>query len=115
MREMIIPLNWEYIDTLLENIDSELTRNGFPTVLRMRAQLVVEELFRALLDTEGFETGRLRFAYDGHQSFALQYRNGDGPLKPYTGTLLALAGTPAVYGVKMQLLEGSCTVTVGIR
>ncbi len=115
MQEMIIPLNWEFLDPLLDNIDSELTQDRFPTVLRRRAQLVVEELFRALMDADGAAQGRLRFLRTDRQSFVLQYRNAQGPLAPPSAMLYALQGSAAIYGVKMQLLEGSCTVTVGVK
>ncbi len=115
MREMIIPLDWEYIDMLLNHIDLALTQDRFPTVLRIRAQLIVEELFRALMDADGAADGKLRFFQTGHQVFVLQYRNAQGPLVIQTAMLEALQGSNATYGVKMQLQEGSCTVTVGVK
>ncbi len=115
MQEMIIPLNWEFLDPLLDYIDSTLAQDRFPTVLRRRAQLVVEELFRALMDADSAVQGRLRFLRTDRQSFVLQYRNAQGPLVPPSAMLHALQGSAAIYGVKMQLQEGSCTVTVGVK
>lgn len=115
MKEMIIPLGWEYIDELLERIDRHLMSARMPTILRMRTRVLTEELFYALLSAEGAQTGRLRCTCPAPTQIRLQYRNERGPLEPDLSVLENLLEGAVGYGVKATLEFGSCTLTVGVR
>ena len=78
MSEIIISLDWEYLDDLLEYIDNKLTWCNFPTILRMRAQMVAEELFQALMRTEDAAQTRMRCTNPDQKTILLQYRSPPG-------------------------------------
>ena len=113
MPEIIISLNWEYLDDLLEYIDNKLTWNNFPTILRMRAQMVAEELFQALMRTEDADQTRMRCTNPDQKTILLQYRSPQGPAKPDVNLIETLVKAGVLYGVKVQFAEGNCTLTVG--
>lgn len=115
MKEMIIPLGWEYIDELLERIDRHLMSARIPTILRVRTRVLTEELFYALLAAEGAQTGRMRCTCPAPNQIRLQYRNERGPLEPDVSVLEGLLDGAVGYGVKAQLELGSCLFTVGVR
>ena len=113
MQELIIPLRWEHLDELLDHINTRLANNRFPTILRIRTQTVVEELFYALLSLDGVETALLRCIYPASQSILLQYRNEKGALEPELTVLQSLLTRECTYGVKAQITAGNCMITVG--
>ena len=115
MHELIISLGWEFIDELLEHINHRLLTAGFPTILRLRAQVVVEELFAKLMETEGAKTARLRCTYPASNTVLLQYRNEKGSLDPDLTLLQSLLENDATYGVKATFTDTSCTITVGVK
>lgn len=115
MQELIISLGWEYIDELLEHMNHQLLTVGFPTILRLRAQVVVEELFSELMATEGAKTARLRCTYPAPNTVLLQYRNEGGSLNPDLTLLHHLLASPAAYGLKAAFTDTSCTITVGVK
>ena len=47
MDERVIPLSWTHLESMTETIDRQLSTWDVPTVLRLRAQVVLEELFSA--------------------------------------------------------------------
>ena len=113
MHELIIPLKWEYLDGLLEHINTQLINSRFPTILRLRAQAVVEELFYSLLSFEDVQTARLRCTYPTPQSIMLQYRNEKGALTPDLAVSQRFLSGKSTYGIKAEFSAGSCTITVG--
>ena len=82
MQEIIIPLNWEHLNDLLEYIDDRLTRRGFPTILKMRAQMLVEELFQALMQTDDVDRTKVRCTQPNQKTILLQYRSPNGAVAP---------------------------------
>ena len=113
MSEVIIPLSWAHIDEMLNDIDAHLSSKQCPTILRMRTQMVVEELFSSLIIAEGAKTARMRCTYPAPQKILLQYRNENGPLFPELTVLHNLLDHSCTYGVKAQFTDGSCMITVG--
>ena len=113
MSEIIISLDWEYLDDLLEYIDNKLTWCNFPTILRMRAQMVAEELFQALMRTEDAAQTRMRCTNPDQKTILLQYRSPQGPAKPDVHMIDTLVKAGVLYGIKVQFAEASCTLTVG--
>lgn len=113
MQEIIIPLNWEHLNDLLEYIDDRLTRSGFPTILKMRAQMLVEELFQALMQTDDVDRTKVRCTQPNQQSILLQYRSPNGAVAPDVSMIEMLIGAGIAYGVKAQFAEASCTLTIG--
>lgn len=113
MSEIIIPLDWGHIDEMLNHIEQQLSSKQFPTILRLRTQMVIEELFSSLMATEGAQTGRMRCTYPAPQQILLQYRNEKGPLVPNLTVLHNLLADSCTYGVKARFADGNCTITVG--
>lgn len=113
MQEVIIPLNWGHIDELLNQIEQQLSFKQFPTILRMRAQMVVEELFSVLIAAEGAQTARMRCTFPAPKRILLQYRNEKGPITPDLTVLRNLLDHSCTYGVNAQFADGSCTIMVG--
>lgn len=115
MNEKIIPLELEYLNALLRQIDERLLASQLPTVLRMRTNTLVEELFSALMLAEGAQTARMRATYPAPNQVHLQYRNERGALKPDLSMLQRLLQGILGYGIKAKFENGSCTFTVGVR
>lgn len=115
MKERIIPLRWEYIDELLAQIDHHLMSARMPTILRMRARVMTEELFYALTSAEGAQTGRLRCTCPAPNQIRLQYRNERGPLTADLDVLKSLLSSTSGYGIRAEFESGCCTFTVGVR
>jgi len=113
MHEFVISLSWDQLDALLDWLDNRLTAFGVPTVLRLRVQAVVEELFYILLDTPGGQQGRLRCTFPKPGGILLEYRTAQGALRPDEAALDSLAGAPSTYGLKLQAGPGACTILVG--
>ena len=113
MQEIIIPLNWEHLNDLLEYIDDRLTRSGFPTILKMRAQMLVEELFQALMQTDDVDRTKVRCTQSDQKTILLQYRSPNGAVAPDVSMIEMLIGAGIAYGVKAQFAEASCTLTIG--
>ncbi len=115
MNEKIIPLEPEYLNGLLRQIDEHLLASQLPTVLRMRTNTLVEELFSALMLTQGAQSARMRATFPAPDQVRLQYRNERGPLEPDLRMLERLLRGILGYGVKAKLENGSCTFLVGAR
>lgn len=115
MKERIIPLQWECIDELLEQIDRHLMSARMPTILRMRTRVLTEELFYSLVSAEGAKTGRMRCTCPAPNQVRLQYRNERGPLEPDLDVLKSLLSGTSGYGIKGEFERGGCTFTVGVR
>ena len=115
MGERVIPLSWAYLESMTESIDAQLSAWGVPTVLRLRVQVVLEELFSALMETGQGSQGRLRCSWPAPCILRLQYRVApEGPAPRLEG-LSALVGERCTYGLKVELGENCCTVRVGER
>ncbi len=115
MDERVIPLSWTYLESMTESIDIQLCAWGVPTVLRLRVQVVLEELFSALMEVRQGGQEWLRCSYPAPRTLCLQYRLApEGPPLRLEG-LSALAGEQCTYGLKVEPGEDCCTIRVGQR
>ena len=115
MNEMVISLSWDQLDSLTGFMDTCLTRWGVPTILRLRVQMVTEELFSALVSAPGGQSGRMRCTFPAAGTILLQYRTAEGPPSPDLDSLRSLAESSCTYGLKIEAGQDSCTILVGQR
>ena len=115
MDEQVISLSWANLDSMAETIDGQLCAWNVPTVLRLRVQVVLEELFSALMETGQGGQGWLRCSWPAPRTLCFQYRTGPEGPAPRLEALSALSGERCTYGLKVELEEGRCTVRVGER
>lgn len=116
MRELIVPVTLDQIDQVHAFVDAELTRQGCPTVLRIRTEMLVEELFSAAIDHLKGGSGTFVCTADPQPgSFSFRFRSPQGPFSPdYTG-LKGLLGRQCTYGLTAVPQGSDCTITVGQR
>ena len=115
MGEQIIPLSWAHLESMTETIDRQLSTWDVPTVLRLRAQVVLEELFSALIEAGQGGQGWLRCSWPAPCTLRLQYRIAPERPAPRLEALAALTGEQCTYGLKVEMGENCCTVRVGER
>ena len=115
MGECMIPLSWAHLDRMEESIDILLGTWDTPTILRLRAQMVLEELFSALMERQEGGKGWLRCSCPAPRTLLLQYRTGPGAQEPDLAGLAALSRESCTYGLKVELGRGACTLLVGQR
>lgn len=115
MGEQMIPLSWAYLESMTEAIDIQLSAWEVPTVLRLRVQVVLEELFSALMEAGQGRQGRLRCSWPAPRILRLQYRVAPEGTAPRLEGLSALVGEQCTYGLKVEIGEDCCTVRVGER
>ncbi len=113
MNEFIIPLAWNRLDSLNEFVDRSLERQMIPTILRLRTQLVLEEFFSAAMAAPGAETAAVRCTLPAPRTVLFQCRSTRPDFAADLKDLLALSSSDCTYGLKLQLSENSCQVTVG--
>ena len=115
MDERAIPLSWTYLESMTESIDIQLCAWGVPTVLRLRVQVVLEELFYALREGRQGEQGWRPFSTPPPRTPCGKYGGArEGPPLRLEG-LSALAGEQCTYGLKVEPGEDCCTIRVGQR
>lgn len=112
MDERVISLSWPNLNAMAESIEIQLCAWSVPTVLRLRVQVVLEELFDALMEAG---QARLRCVCPAPRTLCLQYRLAPGGQPPRLDGLLALAEEPCTYGLKVELGDHCCTIKVGQR
>lgn len=115
MGERVIPLSWAHLESMTEAIDLQLYAWDIPTVLRLRVQVILEELFSALMEVRQGGQEWLRCSWPVPRTLCLQYRIAPEGPEPRLEELLALARERCTYGLKVELGENSCTVQVGQR
>lgn len=111
MAERVVSLDVREINEVLSEMEREFSAQGVPTLLRLRAAMLTEELFSALrrLDVSG---AMLRCAFPAPRTVELQYRSRKGPLAPDLSMTQRLARGSCAEGVKAVFREGCCTITV---
>ena len=113
MSEFTISLSWTQLDSMAEWIEGRLTTWGVPTILRLRTQMVLEELFSSLMAEPQEGRGQLCCAFPAPNTLSLQYRPPEGTSPPDLADLQALFRRPCTYGLKLRLNGGSCTILIG--
>ena len=115
MGELIIPLSWSELDAVTDFIDRGLAAQGFPTILRLRAQMVLEEIFSAALASPGAREARLRCALPAPRTIQVQCRSQQAGFAPDWSDLKALTEGGSTYGLKLTPLSDGWTILVGER
>lgn len=115
MGELIIPLSWSELDAVMDFIDRGLTAQGLPTILRLRTQMVIEEIFSAALVSPGAESGKLRCALPAPRTVQVQCRSAQAAFAPDWSDLKALMENNSTYGLKLTELSDGWTILVGER
>lgn len=110
MSEKVAALELRELDGLLAELEREFSAQDVPTLLRLRAAMLTEELFSALQALED-GSGMLRCTFPAPRTALLQYRNRRGALKPDLRMMARLAKNPCAEGVQVTFREGSCTLT----
>lgn len=109
MSEKIVSLGVTDVDEVLAELEREFSMQNVPTLLRLRAAMLTEELFSAVqaLHDEG---GMLRCTFPAPKTMLLQFRNKQGAMKPDLRMVARLAKNPCTDGVEVTFHEGSCTI-----
>ena len=115
MSKFMISLSWTQLDSMAEFIERQLTAWGVPAILRLRTQMILEELFSSLMTEPGSGRGQLCCSFPAPNTLSLQYRPPEGAPPPDLSGLQSLFQRPCTYGLKLQLSGGSCTVLLGQR
>ncbi len=110
MAEKIVTLGVREVDEVLSELEKEFSAQEVPTLLRLRAAMLTEELFDALREAKGGE-GMLRCSFPAPRTMVLQYRDGEGALEPDLRMVQRLGRNPCTEGVSVSFREGRCTIT----
>lgn len=115
MGEWVIPLSWAHLESMAESIDIQLSAWNTPTVLRLRVQVVLEELFSALMEVRQGGQEWLRCSWPAPRTLCLHYQIAPEGPSPHLEGLAAMARERCTYGLKVELGKNCCTVLVGQR
>lgn len=115
MNDFIIPLAWNQLDSIIEFVDHQLIRQGVPTILRLRTQLVLEECFSAAMASPGASSAKMRCSFPAPRTVQVQCRSTQPDFSPDWSDLTALDSAACTYGLKLALSESACQITVGQR
>lgn len=115
MNDFIISLGWNHLDAVTEFVDRQLIRQGVPTILRLRTQLVLEECFSGAMASPGADTAQMRCSFPAPHTVLIQCRSANPDFAPDWSDLKALEDTACTYGLKLSLENGACRIMVGKR
>lgn len=113
MGERIISLSWAEIDAVIEFVERGLSAQGFPTVLRLRTQTVIEEIFFSALAAPGAAEGKLRCSLPAPRTVQIQCRSAQAGFAPDWSGVKALIGKDSTYGLKLTENQDGWTILVG--
>lgn len=113
MGEQIISLSWAELDIATDFVDRGLSAQGFPTILRLRAQMVIEEIFAAALVAAGGEEAKMRCALTAPRTVQIQCRSRRADFAPKWDDLKALMESGSTYGLKLTQSQDGWTILVG--
>lgn len=113
MGEQIISLSWAELDTVTEFVERGLAAQGFPTVLRLRTQMVVEEIFYTALASPGADKAKLRCTLPAPRTVRLQCRSAQPDFAPDWTDLKGLIQNGSTYGLKLTENQDGWTILVG--
>lgn len=115
MNECIISLKWNALDSVTEFVDRHLTRQGIPTILRLRTQLVLEECFSTAMAAPGADTAQMRCSFPSPRTVLVQCRSAQPGFNPGWDGLQSLDSAACTYGLGLALSKDACQITVGQR
>lgn len=110
MSETVVALELRELDRVLAELEREFSAQNVPTLLRLRAAMLTEELFSAVQALHDGDA-MLRCTFPAPRTVLLQYRNRQGALKPDLRMVARLAKNPCTDGVHVAFREGSCALT----
>lgn len=111
MADKTVSLGERELEEILTEMELEFSAQGVPTAERLRAAVLVEELFSALrVAKEG--AGRLRCTFPRAGTVTLRYADGDGALDPDLRLVQRLNRNSCTDGVNARFYEGRCTITL---
>lgn len=111
MADMTVSLGAGELEEVLTELEREFSAQGVPTARRLRAALLVEELFFALR-AAGDGAGTLRCAFPRPGTVALRYEDPNGAPEPDLRMVQRLNRNPCTDGVNAKFYEGRCIITV---
>ena len=111
MSERVVTLDVTEVDEVLAELEREFSAQDVPTLLRLRAAMLTEEVFSAVQELHD-ENGMLRCTFPAPRTMLLQFRNRQGILRPDLRMAARLAKNPCTDGVSASFREGSCTIAI---
>ena len=106
-----VSLGERELEEILTEMELEFSAQGVPTARRLRAAVLVEELFSALrMAKEG--AGQVRCTFPHAGTVTLRYADGDGALYPDLRLVQRLDRNPCTDGVNVRFYDGRCTITL---
>lgn len=113
MNEFIIPVSWEHLDSMTNFLEMQMTRQNVPTVLRLRTQLVLEEVFEAALAATGADTAKIRCTFPAPRTVLFQCRSANPDFALDWSVLQSLESAACTYGLKYTMSGNNCQILVG--
>lgn len=113
MGEQIISLSWSELDVATDFVERGLFAQGFPTILRLRTQMVIEEIFSAAIASPGAEGAKMRCCLPAPRTVQIQCRSAQTAFAPDWDGLKALMKTGVTYGLKLTESQDGWTILVG--
>lgn len=113
MGEQIISLSWSELDFATDYMERGLSAQGLPTILRLRAKMVLEEIFFAALASPGAEEAKLRCTLPAPRTVQIQCRSAKAGFTPDWSDLKALVDNGSTYGLKLTENQDGWTILVG--
>ena len=111
MSEKVVALDVEDVDEVLAELEREFSAQDVPTLLRLRAAMLTEEVYSAVREA-ATDSAKLRCTFPAPGTMLLQYRDKSGALKPDLSMVARLAKNFCTDGVGATFREGSCAITV---
>ena len=111
MADMTVSLGAGELEEVLTELEREFSAQGVPTARRLRAAVLVEEVFCALQATKA-GAGQLQCVFPRSGTVILRYRDQDGALSPDLRMVRRLNRNSFTEGVEAKFYEGRCTITV---
>ena len=115
MNECIIPLTWDQMNSMAEVVEQRLTRQGGPTILSLRTQLVLEVCFSAARSSPGADAARMRCCFTEPQTLVVQCKSSQPDFLPNWDDLWTLDNAACTYGLKLTKIEDGCQILIGQR
>lgn len=109
MPERVVSLDVRELETVLSELEGDFSAQGVPTLQRVRAAALAEEVFAALRALDKV-SGVLRCTFPAPRTMELQYRDSKGPLAPDFTMVERLARNPCMEGVRFASREGRCAI-----
>ena len=111
MSEKIVAPEARNVDEILEEVERELSLQGVPTLLRLRAAMLTREVFNAVCGL-GNPAGMFRCSFPSRGMVMFQFRDKAGALKPDLKMVQRLSVNPCTQGVKVGFQEGRCALKI---